>query len=83
LKLYNTEKIRGKVYRECQDTVEIEIVDMEVVGVTEIEEAETVVEEGLVAETDLAEDVEVAAEEGLETEEVTEVVVEDTEEEAV
>jgi len=58
-------------------------VDMEVVGVTEIEEAETVVEEGLVAETDLAEDVEVAAEEGLETEEVTEVVVEDTEEEAV
>ena len=71
------------MYRECQDTVEIEIVDMEVVGVTEIEEAETVVEEGLVAETDLAEDVEVAAEEGLETEEVTEVVVEDTEEEAV
>jgi len=58
-------------------------VDMEVVGVTEIEEAETVVEEGLVAETGLAEDVEVAAEEGLETEEVTEVVVEDTEEEAV
>ena len=57
--------------------------DMEVVGVTEIEEAETVVEEGLVAETDLAEDVEEAAEEGLETEEVTEVVVEDTEEEAV
>jgi len=82
LKLNNTEKIRGKVYRECQDTVEIEIVDMEVVGVTEIEEAETVVEEGLVAETDLAEDVEVA-EEGLETEEVMEVVVEDTEEEAV
>ena len=71
------------LYRECQDTVEIEIVDMEVVGVTEIEEAETVVEEGLVAETGLAEDVEVAAEEGLETEEVTEVVVEDTEEEAV
>ena len=71
------------LYRECQDTVEIEIVDMEVVGVTEIEEAETVVEEGLVAETDLAEDVEEAAEEGLETEEVTEVVVEDTEEEAV
>ena len=71
------------LYRECQDTVEIEIVDMEVVGVTEIEEAETVVEEGLVAETGLAEDVEEAAEEGLETEEVTEVVVEDTEEEAV
>jgi len=71
LKLYNTEKFRGKVYRECQDTVEIEIVDMEVVGVTEIEEAETVAEEGLVAEEDL------------ETEEVTEVVVEDTEEEAV